>query len=513
MWCKRAKDVLKLMGTVAVCAVADFALLLAAYALPVAPMVSNMEPSAYTIDQEGIYPQVSTLNGTGQLDNFTDALMLMVAACDYEGPLVQRALLCMRADSGAGNPYFSLYPIYGGKQEAPAVQYVDYARYWHGYLTWLKPLLSIFRYDQIRIIYRAVQLLLIMGVIFLMLRRGLCWYLLPFLLSVLLLSPSLIVQSLHFSSVCMVALAAMLLLLALTDWLKKGFRLPLFFACVGCAASYVDLLTAPLITLGFPLTLLLCLRWRDGVRVHAREFLTLCLCWAAGYGGMWAAKWVLTALLMDPSIFLNAIDAIINRSSMLDESGAAFNYVDMLARNLRYIKDSPLLYAVFVLDALYLALAFVRRPSGSAVRGAVLFLAAALLPFVWYLFAGNHSYIHSFFTYRALGVTLLLPHACLSRWAHAMTCRLSRQAGKISRKQKNPPHPDECGGPFFIVRSSPRSARLCPACPSCSCLRASSHPHTRISGRSGRGRPPCGSVRAVPGCSSAPRPPRRRAGG
>lgn len=62
----------------------------------------------------------------------------------------------MRADSGAGNPYFSLYPIYGGKQEAPAVQYVDYARYWHGYLTWLKPLLSIFRYDQIRIIYRAV---------------------------------------------------------------------------------------------------------------------------------------------------------------------------------------------------------------------------------------------------------------------------------------------------------------------------------------------------------------------
>lgn len=406
MWRKRVRNILKLIGTIALCAVLGFALLLAAYVLPVVPMISNMEPSAYTIDQEGIYPQVSTLNGTGQLDNFTDALMLMVAACDYEGPLVQRALLCMRADSGAGNPYFSLYPIYGGKQEAPAVQYVDYARYWHGYLTWLKPLLSIFRYDQIRIIYRAVQLLLIMGVIFLMLRRGLCWYLLPFLLSVLLLSPSLIVQSLHFSSVCMVALAAMLLLLALTDWLKKGFRLPLFFACVGCAASYVDLLTAPLITLGFPLTLLLCLRWRDGVRVHAREFLTLCLCWAAGYGGMWAAKWVLTALLMDPSIFLNAIDAIKNRSSMLDESGAAFNYADMLARNLRYLQDSPLLYAVFVLDALYLALAFVRRPSGSIVRGAVPFLMAALLPFVWYLFAGNHSYIHSFFTYRALGVTL-----------------------------------------------------------------------------------------------------------
>ena len=72
----------------------------------------------------------------------------------------------------------------------------------------------------------------------------------------------------------------------------------------------------------------------------------------------------------------------------------------------RQLQDSPLLDAVFVLDALYLALAFVRRPSGSVVRGAVPFLAAALLPFFWYLLAGNHSYIHSFFTYRALGVTL-----------------------------------------------------------------------------------------------------------
>lgn len=405
MWRNRIKRVLLLIGTVAGCVVLGFVLLLAAYALPVAPMVSNMEPSAYTIDREGIYPQVPTLNGTGQLDNFTDALMLMVAACDVEAPLAQRALLCMRADTGAG-PYFSLYPIYGGEQERPAVQYVDYARYWHGYLTWLKPLLSVFRYDQIRIIYKAVQLLLGTGIVLLMLRRGLGRYLLPWLLSILLLSPSLIFQSLQFSSVNMIMLAAMLLLLLFTNWFKKGFRLPLFFACIGCATSYTDLLTAPLMTLGFPLTLLMCLRWQSDARISVRKFLTLCLCWAAGYGGMWAGKWILTALLMDPSIFLNAIDAIKNRSSMLDESGAVFNYADMLARNLHYLQDSPLLYAVFALDALYLALAFLRRPSGSIVRSAALFLAAALLPFVWYLFAGNHSYIHSFFTYRAMGVTI-----------------------------------------------------------------------------------------------------------
>ncbi len=404
MWRNRIKSVLQLAGTVAVCVVLGFSLLLAACALPLAPMVSNMAPSAYTIDREGIYPQVSTLNGIGQLDNYTDALMLMTAACDYEGPLVQRALLCMHADTGAG-PYFSLYPIYGGEQERPAVQYVDYARYWHGYLAWLKPLLCVFRYDQIRIVYRAVQLLLGTGIVFLMFRRGLGRYLLPWLLSILLLSPSLIFQSLQFSSVNMIMLAAMLLLLFFANWFKKGFRLPLFFACIGCATSYVDLLTAPLMTLGFPLALQLCLCGQSCARISARKFLTLCLCWAVGYGGMWAGKWMLTALLVSPSIFLNAISAIKMHSPLLNESGAGSSYADVLARNLHYIKDSPLLYAVFVLDALYLALALLRRPSGNAVRNAALFLAAALLPFGWYLFTGNHSYIHSFFTYRSLGVT------------------------------------------------------------------------------------------------------------
>ena len=88
---------------------------------------------------------------------------------------------------------------------------------------------------------------------------------------------------------------------------------------------------------------------------------------------------------------------------------------------------------------------------------------------------------------------------------------------RVARKKGRAPLPKRAPkgmrGVSFTGCSAPRSARPCPACLSCNCLRASIRPHTRSSGRSGRGRPPCGSARAVPGCSSAPRLPRRRAGG
>lgn len=88
---------------------------------------------------------------------------------------------------------------------------------------------------------------------------------------------------------------------------------------------------------------------------------------------------------------------------------------------------------------------------------------------------------------------------------------------RVARKKGRAPLPKRAPkgmrGVSFTGCSAPRSARPCPACLSCSCLRASIRPHTRSSGRSGRGRPPCGSARAVPGCSSALRLPRRRAGG
>ena len=41
---------------------------------------------------------------------------------------------------------------------------------------------------------------------------------------------------------------------------------------------------------------------------------------------------------------------------------------------------------------------------GNAFTDAVLF--CGLLPFIWYGLIQNHSYIHDFFTYRALGITV-----------------------------------------------------------------------------------------------------------
>lgn len=44
-------------------------------------------------------------------------------------------------------------------------QTVDYTRYWHGYLVWLKPLLLLMDYADLRMLNMMLQLLLLLTVI------------------------------------------------------------------------------------------------------------------------------------------------------------------------------------------------------------------------------------------------------------------------------------------------------------------------------------------------------------
>ena len=48
---------------------------------------------------------------------------------------------------------------------------VDYARYWHGYLLFLKPLLLFFSLSDIRMMNAALQLILAAGVLLLAFRK------------------------------------------------------------------------------------------------------------------------------------------------------------------------------------------------------------------------------------------------------------------------------------------------------------------------------------------------------
>ena len=395
---------LKLLGRsallVAICVAVGFALLLAAFALPTEPMRENALASQDVFAREGSYPTVRTLGADTKLDNFTDSMMLIHAG--YHAPettLLQRTLNVYRPFPHAVSPV----GVYAESltSSAPAPE-SNYGRYWHGYLAVLKPLLSIFTYEQLRAFNAVWVAALGLTVAALMWRRALRRYILPFVVTVLLFDPVATAMNMFYTQVYAVTMLACIAILSGWNWLRaRTGRLLLLFTLTGCLTSYLDLLTCPLVSFGVPCVLCLCLAapdWKDGLKL----VLTALICWGIGYGGMWAGKWVLAALLGGENIGL--LEALRLRSSAAGASNPLGAIAVIVKRLLVHLRV-PML-ALALLLALVLAVLFLRRSPLEKLKSLAWlpWAAVCLLPFVWIAFTQNHSYIHRWFVYRLLAI-------------------------------------------------------------------------------------------------------------
>ncbi len=395
---------LKLCSLVVFMIILGFLLLLAVYGLPTAPMEKNLAESAEVFLREGSYPVTDILGADTRLDNYTDALMLLTAAYSGDESLTDRALKAYRYTTAANeDPVLVLTAHYMDGKEVSAV---SYERYWHGYLLLLKPLLLLFDYSEIRLVNLACTALSLFCLMLLMYKRGLGRYIPALALSLLLVDISAIVRSLQFSSMLHLSVLASIFLLLMYERLRKDRgELLLFFAGIGCAASFLDLLTWPLAGFGIPACLMIC---KD--RGRARSTLLFLLCslgaWLLGYGAMWAGKWLILTAFGDAEAIKNALTIAFFRSSMADEAGYAFGYLDVLRLNLGHLVSpagaAALAYILFVL-----LLGFKSRgPGRNSASGkwpGLLLLTA--LPLLWYKLMGNHSYVHHWFTYREMAVS------------------------------------------------------------------------------------------------------------
>ena len=396
---------LKLLGRsallVALCVAAGFVLLLAAFALPTEPMREHAYASRDVFAREGSYPMVRTLGVDTKLDNFTDSMMLIHAG--YHAPettLLQRTLNVYRPFPH-GN--FSPVSVYAESLAAPvSAPESNYGRYWHGYLIALKPMLSIFTYEQLRAFNAVWVAALALTVAALMWRRALRRYILPFAVTVLLFDPVATAMNMFYTQVYAVTMLACIAILAGWNWLRaREGRLLLLFTLTGCLTSYLDLLTCPLVSFGVPCALCLCLAatdWKGGLKLA----LMALICWGIGYAGMWAGKWLLSALLGGEDIGL--LETLRLRSSSTgapDTLGAVAVIVKRLLVQLRV----PMLGAALLL-ALVLGVLFLRRSPWEKLKSLewLPWAALCLLPFFWIAFTQNHSYIHRWFVYRLLAI-------------------------------------------------------------------------------------------------------------
>lgn len=374
------------------------------YAFPVERMETNVRSSMEVFYTESVYPQQAPGYKATQLDNETDAIMLLGAIYDGGGyPVWQQAMRVARIDFKDIPSCCNDLVKYAWENQIPDGE-TEYSRYWHGYMLWLKPLLLKLDYADIRMLNMMLQIFLVLLLVQGMVQEGMSWYLLPFGMALVVLNPAAAAMSLQFSSIYYIVLISMILLLRHHAKWEEEKLWPYLFFLLGMTTVFFDFLTYPMAALCMPLILLLLVE-RKALKTGILRVIVLSLCFGLGYVGMWMGKWVIGSVLLGENVIYSAISQMTLHTSGAVVSGEALSHFDVIWRNLRVILKWPYLF-VFGAGFLYCVSKISFKKVLGKLSEAVPVLLTGLIPFAWLFVTTSHAAWCYWYTYRGLMATV-----------------------------------------------------------------------------------------------------------
>ena len=380
--------------------IVGYMLLAGVYCLPTDRMEKNMQESCDIFYAESNYPKLMEYNNS-KLDNYTDGIMLLTAAYPSEETIWDAAVNAERYRT-SDTPVETILDVYADGTENGDSTY--YARYWHGYLVFLKPLLLLFGYGQIREIMMFSQLG-IFAVLLLLLAKKNLKLTIPLFLTWIFLNPVSTMLSLQFNTVWILTLGTMaaILLLDEKNLINDIYGWGILFFTVGAMTSYFDLLTYPLLTLGAPLALWLVTNSAKHFWKNLWNMAHLSVLWGIGYGGMWALKWIIGSMVTGENVIGDAVEQVTYRtSSVVEETVITFG---RLVHELQYSARQYTWIFAMILVAVYFVYRMIRLRKLD-ITLLVSYFVISVFPVVWYLAMKNHSFGHHWFTYRELAISI-----------------------------------------------------------------------------------------------------------
>lgn len=401
----------------------EIGLLTAVACIPRSAIQSNLVESAELLTSRPVFFSLSETDPASKIDRYADSILLNIAYYyDTEHPL----------SSVMRSSYY--YTI--NKNENDNLQYAivhsphptqDYSRYWHGSIAIIRPLLTVLNLHQIYILSGCILCVLILILAILLLRHYNRSTFAGFLCSMLFVSVWYIPFSLEYTWTFLLSLSVCICVILCR---KKSRTLLLsVFIISGSLTSYLDFLTTETLTFLLPLALLLLYAYRPSPSAasepkasQALQFRTIqegvvfslqvILCWGGAYVLNWVMKWGLGSLILQQNLFTDALSqASLRLHGATSELTGVSLSIQALLRNLSCLFPTSLTgsYCILILCLLLFLLFFcyymTRKRNGLQPLPLLLFLLA-LLPPIRFLILSNHSYIHYFFTYRALAATV-----------------------------------------------------------------------------------------------------------
>lgn len=422
-------------ATIVIC----IALLFLTALIPQNALQKNMEKSSDYYNNHQLFDHVTDYMFLSRQDNYADCILTNIIYHIDQDNLVESVLSASYYNPEDEGVQTSFAYAVSNKVEPD----VDYSRYWHGSMVLLRPLFVIFDIVGVRMVLGILILIMTVWFEVLLFKNRYYVFGVSYGIGLMLVSVWMCAFCIEYAMpfvVMSVELPVLFVLLTRAyekkntqnDKIKRDEQkleviLWAVLACAGIVTAYVDFLTTETITFTMAYVLFMIVKNRHNQIKPIKEELIFLIksgiVWLASYGFMIALKWILALIVLGKDTFFNALSQAALRISgdatLGNVPGAEVvsNYERIsgaLWRNLGciYPFKSTMSYGtsmlfIFLVGLVVFSIWYLFREKTKSCINKVLVIVS-LIPVLRFLVLNNHSYIHFFFTYRALLVSVVV---------------------------------------------------------------------------------------------------------
>lgn len=293
----------------------------------------------------------------------------------------------------------------------------EYLRYWHGQAAAMRVLHTFWNVKQVYVFHVVLIAVLLLLLLFQLIRQKYYGEASSVIFAMFIISVWYVPLCLEYTYTFLCMLIASNITVYLANS-KKYQKFSLFFLAVGMITLFFDFLTTETVSLLIPILLLFRIRQRQGYAAGRGEYvlaIKCCTSWLVGFIGMWCMKWISASIILKQSVMPYVQEHISERLSGNVGLTPEEYVLQAIVRNLKLllpyeygIAGAIILMIIIVLVVMIpVLLGKVVLKNKIATATIPLYAALSLIPFLRFIVLHNHSYIHYFFTYRALAATIL----------------------------------------------------------------------------------------------------------
>lgn len=393
--------------------------LVAAAAIPNERIYDNMLSSTiYYMDKP---PYVNESQLRLVQDNYADVILLNVTWNMGSDPLVSTLDTAYYDGNDGEEDLGENWGFYCTIEGTPPN--TDYSRYWHGMAAVIRPLMLFTDIDGIKLIGTTAAFVLLAVNAALLLKKRQYFAAGALVAAFLCVHVWNIVLSLEYQPAVLITLALLPLYILFE---KNDGALSIFAVISGVMIAFFDFLTCETLTILIPLLIVFIMRKQENRLPEFKGCLSLALkcgaAWGLSYAGTFLVKWSAASLVTGENKFIKALASaeqrMVGEAEELDSVAQFFlapaANISTLFGGYERVEWGNIAAGLIISAVVFGAIFYLFRSREKYDRCFTLvMLILGALPIVRFFLLNNHSYLHEFFTYRALASTILALFAML----------------------------------------------------------------------------------------------------